>query len=238
MSAHTYSPANRDDNAPVIIVMLGAPGSGKGTNAAMLSEQHHIPTISTGDLLRSIGKQEDPIALEVKGIIASGQLVSDQLVNKVLLQRLLQKDCANGFILDGFPRNMAQVEFLRSVKDEHFSKYELMVFYIDVDPEEIVARISKRFICLDCGQTYNLETKKPLREGYCDSCHGHNLGHRADDEPEVIRKRLAVYAQQTLDVLNFYREHDNFFAIPGNESISAIQRGIIAHVKAALSKQK
>lgn len=188
-------------NKPKVIVMLGAPGSGKGTQSILLSEKFSIPQISTGDLFRDHLKRDSALGKKVKGYMDGGQLVPDELVLDMLFERISQADCKKGFILDGFPRTVAQAKAL----DSHLKSADIRVMSLEVPDEVIVQRLTKRVVCTQCGAPYHLEALPPKRAGICDKCGG-SVVVRNDDREEVVRKRLEVFHEQTEAVKYYYEE--------------------------------
>ncbi len=184
------------------LLLFGPPGSGKGTQAVLLSEALRIPRISTGDILRQHVKDGTELGKRAQTIMGTGQLVPDELVDEIVEHRLAQPDCANGFILDGFPRTLKQAELL----DKLLSRLgkEKVVVNLRVDYNIIVARISARRSCPVCGAVYNLDVKPPKKEGICD-LDGTALIQRADDKEEVIRRRFTEYDAQTAPVLDYFQ---------------------------------
>lgn len=184
------------------IIMLGAPGAGKGTQAKMIAEKYRIPHVSTGDIFRANIKNGTELGLEAKKYMDQGLLVPDELTVKILLDRVAQEDCVNGYVLDGFPRTIPQAEVL----DEALNKLGEKIDYainVDVPDENIVRRMSGRRACLKCGATYHIEHIPPKTEGICDTC-GSELVLRDDDKPETVEKRLKVYHEQTQPLIDFY----------------------------------
>lgn len=184
------------------IIMLGAPGAGKGTQAKMIAEKYRIPHVSTGDIFRANIKNGTELGLEAKKYMNQGLLVPDELTVKILLDRVAQEDCVNGYVLDGFPRTIPQAEVL----DEALNKLGEKIDYainVDVPDENIVRRMSGRRACLKCGATYHIEHIPPKTEGICDTC-GSELVLRDDDKPETVEKRLKVYHEQTQPLIDFY----------------------------------
>ncbi|RJS83559.1 adenylate kinase [Candidatus Bathyarchaeota archaeon] len=179
------------------IVMLGPPGAGKGTYASRLTEILGIPHISTGDMVREEIKKQTPLGKRIKEYSDRGILVPDEIIIKLLAERLKKQDCKDGFILDGFPRTINQAEAL-----EKIAKIDLVI-NLEVPDEIIITRLSNRLICGKCGAIYNLLTLKPKKEGICDKCGG-KLYQRKDDRPEVIRERLKVYRKQTEPLIEYY----------------------------------
>ena len=184
------------------IIMLGAPGAGKGTQAKMIAEKYQIPHVSTGDIFRANIKNGTELGMDAKKYMDQGLLVPDELTVKILLDRVAQEDCVNGYVLDGFPRTIPQAEVL----DEALTKLGEKIDYainVDVPDENIVRRMSGRRACLKCGGTYHIEHIPPKQEGICDSC-GSELVLRDDDKPETVQNRLKVYHEQTQPLIDFY----------------------------------
>ena len=186
------------------IIMLGAPGAGKGTQAKMIAEKYGLPHISTGDIFRANIKNGTELGKEAKEYMDKGLLVPDELTVRLLLDRVAQDDCKNGYVLDGFPRTIPQAEVL----DEKLSELGEKVDYainVDVPDENIIRRMSGRRACLTCGATYHIEHIPPKQEGICDKC-GSELVLRDDDKPETGTNRLAVYHEQTQPLIDFYEK--------------------------------
>ncbi len=180
------------------LIFLGAPGAGKGTQAEVISQKLSIPTISTGNIIREALKNGTEMGLKAKSYIEAGKLVPDSVVIGIIQERLAKDDCANGFILDGFPRTIPQAEAL----DEMGVKIDKVV-EIQVDDETIIGRMSGRRVCSKCGASYHIANKPPKAEGICDSCGG-ELVQRKDDAPETVLDRLEVYHTQTEPLKDFY----------------------------------
>jgi adenylate kinase len=183
------------------LVILGAPGSGKGTQAVRIADKHSLKHISTGDLLREAVAAGTPLGKQVESILTSGKLVSDEIVLE-LIREALQKDATGGWILDGYPRTTAQADALENVL-QRIEQVLDSVLVLDVDNDAIVERLSNRRTCESCKAVYNLINKPPKVEGTCDQCGG-KLLQRDDDKPDTIRKRLDVYEQQTRPIIEFY----------------------------------
>ncbi|MBF0143250.1 MAG: adenylate kinase [Magnetococcales bacterium] len=202
------------------VVLMGPPGAGKGTQARELAVKYGIPQLSTGDMLRAAVKAGSPVGLKAKAAMESGGLVSDEIVVGIIADRITEADCAKGFILDGFPRTVAQAESLaemlksRSLKIDH-------VIDITADTEALVARITGRSTCAKCGEGYHDTHKKPKKAGACDKCGG-ELTRRADDNEETVRNRLSVYHKQTAPVIEFYRGGGTFKAVDGMEKMDKV----------------
>lgn len=195
------------------LILMGPPGAGKGTQARRLAEKYAIPQLSTGDMLRAAVKAGTAVGLKAKAAMESGGLVSDEIVVGIIADRIGEADCVKGFILDGFPRTVAQAEALdamlvqRSLKIDH-------VVDVAADDEALVSRITGRSTCAKCGEGYHNEHKKPARNGVCDKCGG-ELTQRADDNEETVRNRLKVYHSQTAPVIEFYKKRGQFKAVDG-----------------------
>ena len=202
------------------IILLGAPGSGKGTQAKMLMEKYKAPQISTGDLLRAAVSSGTELGKKAKAIMDAGQLVSDDIVLGMIKERLNEEDAQNGFILDGFPRNKPQADALDNLLAEFGWSMDGAIL-LEVDNEQIVERITGRRTCNDCGQMYNIFSSPPANEDVCDKCGG-ALGHRADDNGETIRKRLEVYTEQTAPLIEFYSSQDKLFKLNGMGEMATI----------------
>ena len=191
------------NRAPVSLVLFGAPGSGKGTQAKMLSGELGVPHISTGDMLREHIETGDSIGREISNLLRSGGLVPDAMVNLLVERRLAQPDCAKGFILDGYPRTRQQAEKVFGWMDGRGIRE--VVIHLIVDYNKIIARLTSRRQCFSCGALYNLVTQPPRVEGICDRC-GDSVGSRDDDTEPVIRRRLEAYEAQTRPVLDYFVE--------------------------------
>jgi len=209
------------------IVLLGAPGCGKGTQAKMLVEKYGVEQISTGDLLRAAVASGSELGREAKAIMEAGQLVSDKIVLGLISEKLADPGTANGFILDGFPRNLAQAKALDALLKEKNLPLDAAI-HIHVEAEEIVKRITGRRSCAKCGAIYNIYFSPPKQEGVCDKCGGTDLTHRADDNEETVRNRLQVYEEQTAPLVTFYKEQELLATIPGTGSIDEIFTAIEA----------
>jgi len=195
------------------IIMLGAPGAGKGTQAKMIAEKYGLPHISTGDIFRANIKNGTELGKEAKEYMDKGLLVPDELTVRLLLDRVAQDDCKNGYVLDGFPRTIPQAEVL----DEKLSDLGEKVDYainVDVPDENIVNRMSGRRACLNCGATYHIVSIPPKKEGICDVC-GSELVLRDDDKPETVQNRLKVYHDQTQPLIDFYEKKGVLRSVDG-----------------------
>ena len=184
------------------IIMLGAPGAGKGTQAKMIAEKYSVPHVSTGDIFRANIKNGTELGKEAKKYMDQGLLVPDELTVKILLDRVAQDDCKNGYVLDGFPRTIPQAQVL----DKALAELDDAIDYainVDVPDENIIRRMGGRRACLTCGATYHVEHIPPKKEGICDVC-GSELVLRDDDKPETVKNRLDVYHKQTQPLIDFY----------------------------------
>lgn len=196
------------------LILLGAPGAGKGTQAEIISEKLGIPTISTGNIIREAVKAETEMGKQAKAYMDAGQLVPDQVVIGIIRDRLAQDDCKNGFILDGFPRTIPQAQAL----DEMGVAID-RVIEIHVSDDQIVQRMSGRRVCPGCGASYHLEYKKPEKQGVCNHC-GAGLVIRKDDSPEVVQERLQVYHAQTEPLKEYYQKTGKLRVVQGQEQVA------------------
>jgi adenylate kinase len=205
---------------PTIIVLIGAPGAGKGTQARLLQERMGLPQISTGDIFRSLAEANTPLANEVRDIQQAGRLIPDQIVIRVVEERTSQDDCRNGYILDGFPRTAAQAEML-----EHLAERQgkgIKAILIDVPTELLMKRLTGRRTCSVCGEIYNIYFKPPKFDNRCDLHPERELLHRADDAPEKIQVRLETYAKETAPLLNYYERSNRLHRIDGTREVEKI----------------
>lgn len=196
------------------LILLGAPGAGKGTQAEKICEKYNIPAVSTGNIIREALKNGTDMGLKAKSYIDAGALVPDEVVIGIIKERLAEDDCQNGFILDGFPRTIPQAEALDSM-GINIDK----VVDIEVPDENIAARLSGRRVCLKCGATYHLEYKKPQNDGICDVC-GDALVQRKDDKPETVIDRLNVYHEQTEPLKDYYAKTGKLVVVEGQEEVA------------------
>lgn len=208
------------------IIMLGAPGAGKGTQAKMIADKYGVPHISTGDIFRANIKNGTELGMEAKKYMDQGLLVPDELTVRILLDRVAQDDCKNGYVLDGFPRTIPQAEVL----DSELTKLGDHIDYainVDVPDENIVKRMSGRRACLTCGATYHIEHVPPKKEGICDVC-GSELVLRDDDKPETVKNRLNVYHEQTQPLIDFYTEKGVLKTVDGTVPMEEVFAAITA----------
>ena len=208
------------------IIMLGAPGAGKGTQAKMIADKYQIPHISTGDIFRANIKNGTELGKEAKTYMDQGLLVPDELTVKILLDRVAQPDCANGYVLDGFPRTIPQAEVLDKALTELNDKIDYAI-NVDVPDENIVKRMSGRRACVACGATYHIEHIPPKKEGVCDKC-GEPLILRDDDKPETVLNRLKVYHDQTQPLIDFYTGKGVLKSVDGTVDMQDVFASIVA----------
>lgn len=218
------------------IIMLGKPGSGKGTVGKMLSEQLGIIHISSGELFRSYVKKAGKIGEEIESYISKGNLVPDELAIKLVEKRLEEPDCKNGVILDGFPRTIVQAKALDDFLSNHNSKINIAV-ELELSDEDIIDRIVKRRVCSnnECREIYNLEFKKPRREGICDKC-GSNLIQREDDKIETVKQRLKTYHETSEKLVEYYKNKDLLYAVKLNIHSGKTSEDVAKEVKEYLKK--
>lgn len=221
------TPSSGSSDQPLVLLLLGPPGSGKGTQAVRLSRELQLPHISTGDLLRQHLKEQTPLGRRAKEYIESGQLVPDELVTDMLFERISQPDAKKGYLLDGFPRTIPQAEALDARIQ---GKARLVVVQLDLPDEEIVKRLSNRMTCRQCGEIHNLAFSPPKERGKCDSCGG-ELFQRADDREQVIRDRLAVYREQTRPLIGHYSQQQELIQLSSLAPPDQVYQQLIQEVK-------
>lgn len=200
------------------LILLGAPGAGKGTQAEKICQKNNIPTISTGNILREALKSGTEMGLKAKTYMESGQLVPDEILIGIIQDRLAQEDCKNGFILDGFPRTIPQAEALDKMGVEIDA-----VLDIEVADEDIITRMSGRRVCESCGSSYHVLYKQPKEEGKCDICGG-TLVQRKDDHPDTVKERLDVYHTQTEPLKEYYSKQGKLLVVHGQEEVADTTR--------------
>ena len=225
--------ANLPENPPVLI-LLGPPGAGKGTQARMLQEAHGLVQLSTGDLLRAAVAAGTDAGKAAKAVMEAGGLVSDEIVIAILKDRLSDPDCAQGVILDGFPRTTGQAKALDDLLAASGQKINAAIS-LEVDDAAMVARISGRFTCGDCGEGYHDTHKPTVDKGVCDKCGGTNMKRRADDNAETVAQRLAEYHAQTAPLIAYYEAKGVLQAIDAMGEIDAISIALSRLVRAAVS---
>ena len=196
------------------LILLGPPGAGKGTQGEILRQKLGIPTISTGNMLRAAMKEGTPLGKQVSKCMEEGKLVEDHLIIGIVKERLAQADCANGYILDGVPRTVAQA---KTMEEEGLLQADF-VLSLEADPEDILKRMTNRRVCADCGAPYNSVTSRPKVDGVCDLCGG-KLVQRKDDEETTVRNRLVVYQEETAPLKEFFQERGMLTSIPSLPSV-------------------
>ena len=213
----------------VKIIMLGAPGAGKGTQAKMIAEKFGVPHISTGDIFRANIKEGTELGMEAKKYMDQGLLVPDELTVKILLDRVAREDCADGYVLDGFPRTIPQAEVLDAALEKLNEKIDYAV-NVDVPDENIVKRMSGRRACPKCGATFHVEHIPPKQEGICDSCGG-ELVLRDDDRQETVQNRLKVYHDQTQPLIDYYGKKGVLKSVDGTVEMQKVFQAISDIIK-------
>jgi adenylate kinase len=213
------------------IILLGAPGSGKGTQGDLVTKKYGFPRISTGDLLREAVALETPLGKEAKAIMERGDLVADDLVVKMVEERITKPDCTEGYILDGFPRTINQARKLENIDKNH----QEVVIEIYLSDQVVIDRLSTRRICSSCGTIYNLLDHTPEAENICNVCSG-KIIRRDDDKPEVIQERLKIYHEQTEPLVDYYETKTNYFQINGEGTIEEIFARVCEVLDRAIGK--
>ncbi len=208
------------------IILLGAPGAGKGTQAEVICKELNIPTISTGNMLRAAVKAGTEYGLKAKAAMDAGDLVSDDIVIGILKDRIAEPDAQNGFILDGFPRTVPQAEALDAMGVQIDKVLELYV-----DEDVIKSRLTGRRVCLDCGATYHVVSKAPKTEGICDAC-GKELVIRKDDQPETVISRLETYHKSTAPLKDYYQAQGKLVTVEGTDTVEGTSELVLAALKA------
>lgn len=213
------------------IILLGPPGSGKGTQGDLIQEKYGFPKISTGDLLREAVQQSTPLGKKAEVFMNKGKLVRDDVVVAMIKERINKSDCQKGYVLDGFPRNLTQAHALEEI-DRAASE---IVIDIQLDEEDLVARLQDRRICYRCQAVYNLQMRRARREGICDICGG-KLIQREDDKPDIIRERLRIYHQKTEKLIDYYARKNVYNCVDGRGRIEAIFGRIITILEGELTQ--
>ena len=208
------------------IIMLGAPGAGKGTQAKMIAEKCGIPHISTGDIFRANIKNGTELGMKAKSYMDQGQLVPDDVTIGMLLDRISQEDCAEGYVLDGFPRTIPQAESLTKALEERCESMDYAI-NVDVPDQAIVTRMAGRRACLACGATYHIVYNAPKKENVCDVC-GEGLVLRDDDKPETVQKRLTVYHDQTKPLIDYYGKAGILVTVDGTQDLNKVFEDIVS----------
>jgi adenylate kinase len=207
-----------------IIVLMGAPGAGKGTQARLLQERLHLPQVSTGDMFRALKEAKTPLADEVRALMDAGKLVPDDLTIRVVRERTAREDCKNGYILDGFPRTPAQAAMLDKLAAEQGKR--IQAIDIEVPLELLAKRMTGRRNCPVCGEIYNIYFKPPKFDNVCDRHPEAQLNHRADDIPETVQARLTTYEEQTRPLLDYYKAANLLHVVDGTRDPETIYREI------------
>ena len=207
------------------IIMLGAPGAGKGTQAKQIADKYSIPHISTGDIFRANIKNGTELGKKAKQYMDQGALVPDELTCDLVMDRIQQDDCKNGFVLDGFPRTIPQAEALDAALGKINEKMDYAID-VDIPDENIVNRMSGRRACLNCGATYHLISIPPKVEGICDRC-GSEIVLREDDKPETVQKRLKVYHEQTQPLIDYYKNQGILKSVDGTQPMDEVFKAIV-----------
>lgn len=214
----------------MVIILIGAPGSGKGTNAKYISAKLSIPHLSLGEILRKEVETETNLGVSIRELMSSGRLISDEIVEQIIANRISEADCKGGFILDGYPRNLQQARDLNKI----FAKKQItdyIVIELSLDEDTLIKRILGRFTCADCGALYNKYFHLPAKEGTCDVCGGSNWSVRKDDNDQTIRERLSVYNTQTKPLLDFYASLGKITTISGGLSADEIFESLTQAIK-------
>ncbi len=211
------------------IILLGPPGAGKGTQAKVLAQELDVAHISTGDILRQNVKDATSLGKEAKDFMDRGLLVPDGLMSKMLQERFAQSDVKNGFILDGYPRNIAQAKTLEEIFQLKGIDIDLVV-YLDSSDSVIIQRLSGRLVCSKCSANYHITNMPPLKQGFCDKCGG-SLYQRTDDKVETIKKRLDVYKNEVSDLIKYYSKQDKLHRLSADGQAQDVLKEIVALTK-------
>jgi adenylate kinase len=215
------------------IVMLGAPGAGKGTQADILSQEMNLPHIASGDLFRQALEKRTDVGLSAKGYMDKGELVPDEITTKMILERIDQPDCASGCLFDGFPRTLQQAKVLdRALKEQGKSRDRAI--YIEVPNRELVKRLGERWLCRACQTPYHITNSPPRTPGKCDRCGG-ELYQRPDDREETVKERLNVFFAQTVPILDYYKKQGKLIRVNGNLGMQGVAREIVSALRASMS---
>lgn len=206
------------------LIIFGAPGAGKGTQSEFISKNKSVPAISTGDIFRNEVSSKSQLGEKISAIMSKGALVPDDIVLKIVEERIKKDDCKNGFLLDGFPRTLPQAKGLDEMLAGLGKKID-RVISLDVPEENIVERLSSRRICKNCGSKFSIVTLPPKKDGVCDNCAG-ELFQREDDSPDTIRRRLSVYYVETQPLIEYYKNKDILVTVDGNKSVPEISKDI------------
>jgi len=219
----------------IILIFFGPPGSGKGTQAEMISEKIKIPAISAGKLLREEVENKTETGKAIEKIMSRGGLVPNSVIEKLLFKRMLKKDAARGFILDGYPRKKSQQDnLIKKLEGVTGQKDKIFAVLINVSDKEVKIRLGGRRICA-CGATYHIKFNPPKKKGICDLC-GSKLRIRADDKPSVIADRLKIYHKEIAPIIDYWKKSGRLIKVDGERSIEAVHRGIVKSVSALINK--
>jgi adenylate kinase len=210
----------------MIIILLGPPGSGKGTQARTLTEERKLPQLSTGDMLRTAMAKGTEVGLQAKDIMARGQLVSDEIVNGIVAERIDEPDVRKGFILDGYPRTIGQAAALDKMLADRRRKLDAVIELRVADEDELVRRVSGRYTCAKCGEGYHDNEKKPRKAGTCDKCGSTEFKRRADDTAAAMRTRLKTYQSETAPLIDYYAKKNVLKVLNGLEEIDTVKAAI------------
>jgi len=214
------------------IIMLGAPGAGKGTQADILSREMDLPHIASGDLFRQALEERTEVGLLAKSYMDKGKLVPDEITIKMILERINQPDCASGCLLDGFPRTLHQAKVLDEALKEQGKSIDKAI-YIEVPNEELVKRLSGRWLCRTCQTPYHMTSSPPKTPGKCDKCGG-ELYQRSDDREETVKDRLSIFFAQTVPILDYYKKQGKLIRVNGNLGMQGVAREIISALRAGI----
>lgn len=217
------------------LILLGPPGAGKGTQAKRLEQAHGLVQLATGDMLRAAVASGSALGRRVKAIMESGRLVPDAIMIEMIAERIAEPDCAQGFILDGFPRTVPQAEALDAMLAEHGRRLDHVIL-MEVDEAALIDRLGGRFSCAHCGASYHERHHRPQVDGVCDNCGTSSLVCRADDRPEAVATRLAAYRDQTAPILPYYRARGILRAVDGMAEIDEVARQIEAVLRNAAAR--
>ncbi len=207
-----------------IIILLGPPGAGKGTQAKKINEIYGIPHVSTGDMLREAVRNETELGLKAKAAMDAGKLVSDDIVLGIVKDRLSRSDCNNGCMLDGFPRNVSQAESLKEILDKKYD--DVVALLVDVDENILIKRLTGRRNCIKCGAIYNIYFSPPKVENRCDKCGG-ELIQRDDDKEDVVKNRLKVYRESTLPLIKYYEKEGKLKVVDGSKEPEVVFENVV-----------
>ena len=197
----------------MLVILIGPPGSGKGTQGKILASELRLPYLSTGDMLRKMIESGEPIGKSLKEYVDTGKLIPSDLINNMAKEFISTDECLKGCVLDGYPRSLEQAEFLDNISNQPFK-----VIHFDIKDEEIIKRISGRFSCSVCNKNYNLYFDKPKIENICDDCGSSHFTHRRDDNEKIVKERLEVYNTETFPLIEYYRNLDGFYSIDAGKN--------------------